>query len=77
MLSLIAHNTAKTVIAWILFVNQLWIEECPANIIYHIYNHNHVYVTELLKAMKNLGYEMNIVNSEEFKEKVKKIIIIK
>ena len=44
------------------------------NIIYHIYNHNHVYVTELLKAMKNLGYEMNIVNSEEFKEKVKKII---
>lgn len=41
------------------------------NRIYHVFNHNHVYIKELLKILSN---DIEIISNEEFKKKIRKIL---
>ena len=40
------------------------------NRIYHIFNHNHVYIEQILKNIK----EIDIIDNAQFKQKIKKIL---
>lgn len=43
---------------------------CPNTYIYHVYNNNHVYFSELLQYLKELKFNMNIISEEDFKQKI-------
>lgn len=40
---------------------------------FHIFNHNHVYLKELLKILKKVNINIDIVSNDEFKKKIKEI----
>ena len=44
------------------------------NRIYHIFNHNHVYVKEILKIMDMLNENIRIIENDEFKQHIKDIL---
>lgn len=44
------------------------------NRIFHIFNHNHVYMEKLLSILQSFGKEIRVVESEEFKKVIKKIL---
>ena len=60
-------STAQAVLKIIQYTNK-------ENRIYHIFNHNHVYIKELLKVMKELNNEIQIIPNEEFKRNIKNIL---
>lgn len=45
-----------------------------ANCIYHLYNHNHIYINKLLKILNSYDYNINIVKTENFKKMIKEIL---
>ena len=44
------------------------------NIVYHIFNHNHLYVKDILNILKSLNIEISLVENNIFKEKVDTIL---
>ena len=60
-------STAQAVLKIIEYTNK-------ENRIYHIFNHNHVDIKELLKVMKELNNEINVIPNEEFKQKIRNIL---
>ena len=44
------------------------------NIVYHIFNHNHLYVKDMLNILKSLNIEISLVENNIFKEKVDTIL---
>lgn len=44
------------------------------NRIFHLFNHNHVYVTSLLEIMREKGTDIEILENVEFKKKIKNIL---
>ena len=44
------------------------------NRIYHLFNHNHVYTEQLLKVMSQLGTDIQVIENDKFKEKIKEIL---
>ena len=44
------------------------------NRIYHLFNSNHVTILKFLEIIKKLGTDIEIIDNEEFKEKLKKLI---
>ena len=44
------------------------------NRIYHLFNSNHVTISKFLEIIKKLGTDIEIIDNEEFKEKLKKLI---
>lgn len=45
-----------------------------SNCIYHIYNHKHIYINKLLKILRDYDYNINIVETQKFKETIKGIL---
>ena len=60
-------STAQAVLKIIQYSNK-------ENRIYHIFNHNHVYLKELLKIMQQLNNDIKVIENDAFKEKIKNII---
>ena len=44
------------------------------NIIYHLFNHNYVYLKNLLKITDSLKINLQLIKNEEFKQKIKEIL---
>ena len=44
------------------------------NIIYHLFNHNYVYLKNLLKISDSLKINIKLIKNEEFKQKIKEIL---
>lgn len=44
------------------------------NKIFNLFNHNHIYLTQLLQMLKELNYNINVINTNEFKNTIKNII---
>ena len=44
------------------------------NIIYHIFNHNHVFVKDVLQIMDKVGEKIEVIENQEFKKKIKEIL---
>lgn len=44
------------------------------NRIFHIFNHNHIFIKKLLSILQNFGKEIKIVEIEEFKKLIKNIL---
>ena len=44
------------------------------NRIYHIFNHNHVFVKDVLQILDKLGEKIEVIENEEFKQKIKDIL---
>ena len=44
------------------------------NRVFHLYNHNHVYLKQFFKYLKNIDINMEIIDEELFKSKIKKIL---
>lgn len=44
------------------------------NCIYHLYNHNHIYINKLLKILNSYDYNINIIKTENFKKMIKEIL---
>ena len=44
------------------------------NRIFHIFNHNHIFIKKLLSILQNFGREIKIVETEEFKKLIKNIL---
>ena len=44
------------------------------NRVYHIFNHNHIFVKELLQTLDKLDENIEIMENEEFKKKIKEIL---
>lgn len=60
-------STAQAVLKIMQFSNK-------ENRIYHIFNHNHVYVKDLLKIMSALDTNIEVIENEKFKQKIKDIL---
>ena len=45
------------------------------NIIFHIFNHNYLYVKDFLKILSDIGVNVNLISSEKFKELLLLLII--
>ena len=46
----------------------------PTTTVLHLYNSNHLYLTDLIKILKELGVEIEIVDDEIFKTKLKNLL---
>lgn len=46
----------------------------PRTTVLHLYNSNHIYMKELVKYLKELGVDIEIVDDEIFKTKLKKLL---
>lgn len=44
------------------------------NCIYHLFNHNHIYINKLLKILKNYDYNIDIIETEKFKDTIRNIL---
>ncbi len=44
------------------------------NRIFHLFNHNHVYLKKLLEFLKALNYNISVINEKEFKQTITKIL---
>ena len=44
------------------------------NIVYHIFNHNHIYLKDLLKILKSLNIDINLMKNDDFKKKINEIL---
>ena len=42
--------------------------------VYHIYNNNHVYFLNLIKLLKNLDFNIKIVNEKDFIQRINDIL---
>lgn len=60
-------STAQSILKIMQYTNK-------ENRIYHVFNHNHVYLKDLLKAMKELNNEIQVISNEEFKQNIKSIL---
>ncbi len=60
-------STAKAIIKIIQHTNN-------TNKIYHIFNHNHVYIEDLLKILPQLNYNLDVVDNMVFKQKIRDIL---
>lgn len=60
-------STAQAVLKIMQFSNK-------ENRIYHVFNHNHVYVKDLLKIMSTLDTNIEVIENEKFKQKIKDIL---
>ena len=60
-------STAQAVLKIMQFSNK-------ENRIYHVFNHNHVYIKDLIKIMSILNTKIEVIKNEEFKQKIKDIL---
>ena len=60
-------STAKAILKIMKYTNK---ENC----IYHIFNHNHVYLKDLLKMLNGSNFNINVISNDDFKKKIKEII---
>ena len=60
-------STAQSILRIMQFANK-------ENKIYHIFNHNHVFVKDVLKTMGKFGEKIQVIENEEFKKKIKNIL---
>lgn len=44
------------------------------NRIYHVFNHNHVFIKDLLKILDSIDIHINVIKSEDFKKNIKTIL---
>lgn len=44
------------------------------NRIFHLFNHNHVYLNELLKILNNLNYNIDIIETSKFKDIIRDML---
>ena len=60
-------STAKAILKIIQYSNK-------ENFIYHIFNHNHINVKDLLNTLNELDLKIDVISNDEFKQKIKRII---
>ena len=60
-------STAESILKIMQYTNK-------KNKIYHIFNHNHVFVKEVLQILEKFGKKIEIIENEKFKENIKDML---
>jgi len=60
-------STAQSILKIMKFTNK-------ENKIYHIFNHNHVFVKDVLQTMEKFAEKIEVIENEDFKQKIKNIL---